>query len=45
MENAGVSKNVVADIVGHEETTMNYGIYSDGLSLAVKHDALAKLTG
>jgi hypothetical protein len=28
MENAGVSKNVVADIVGHEDTTMTYGLFS-----------------
>ena len=34
-------ENVVADIVGHEKTTMNYGLYSGGLSLAVKQEALA----
>ena len=44
LENAGVSENVVADIVGHEKTTMTYGLYSGGLSLAVKHEALNKLT-
>ncbi len=43
LENAGVSENVVADIVGHEKTTMTYGLYSGGLSLAVKQEALAKL--
>ena len=42
-ENAGVSENVVADIVGHEKTTMTYGLYSGGLSLAVKREALEKL--
>ena len=40
---AGVSENVVANIVGHEKTTMTYGLYSGGLSLAVKRDALDKL--
>ena len=44
LENAGVAENVVADIVGHEKLTMTYGLYSGGLSLAVKRDALAKLT-
>ena len=43
LENAGVPENVVADIVGHEKTTMTYGLYPGGLSLAVKHEALNKL--
>jgi len=43
LENAGVAENVVADIVGHEKTTMTYGLYSGGVSLAVKRDALDKL--
>jgi integrase len=43
LENAGVPENVVADIVGHEKTTMTYGLYSGGLSLVVKHEALNKL--
>ena len=43
LENAGVQENVVADIVGHEKTTMTYGLYSGGLSLSVKHEALDKL--
>jgi integrase len=43
LENAGVPENVVADIIGHEKTTMTYGLYSGGLSLAVKRAALAKL--
>ena len=43
LENTGVPENVVADIVGHEKTTMTYGLYSGGLSLAVKRDALDKL--
>jgi integrase len=43
LENAGAPENVVADIVGHEKTTMTYGLYSGGLSLAVKAEALDKL--
>ncbi|MEE9301100.1 MAG: tyrosine-type recombinase/integrase [Alphaproteobacteria bacterium] len=43
LENAGVPENVVADIVGHEKTTMTYGLYSGGVSLAVKRQALDKL--
>jgi integrase len=43
LENAGVPENVVADIVGHEKTTMTFGLYSGGLSLAVKRDALGRL--
>ncbi len=43
LENAGVPENVVADIVGHEKTTMTYGLYSGGLSLAVKREALDEL--
>ena len=43
LENAGVPENVVADIVGHEKTTMTYGLYSGGVSLAVKRKALDKL--
>ena len=43
LENAGEPENVVADIVGHEKTTMTYGLYSGGLSLAVKREALDKL--
>lgn len=43
LENAGVAENVVADIVGHEKTTMTYGLYSGGVSLTVKRDALEKL--
>jgi integrase len=43
LENAGVQENIVADIVGHEKTTMTYGLYSGGLSIAMKQEALDKL--
>ena len=41
--NSGMPEGTVQDIVGHEKTTMTYGLYSGGLSLAVKREALAKL--
>ena len=43
LENAGVSENVVADIVGHEKPRITYGLYSGGATLEVKRAALAKL--
>lgn len=43
LENAGVPENVVADLVGHEKKTITFGLYSGGVSLAVKREALAKL--
>lgn len=43
LENAGVSENVVADIVGHDKPTITYGLYSGGVSLAVKREALEQL--
>jgi integrase len=43
LENAGVSENVVADIVGHAKPRITYGLYSGGATLEVKRAALAKL--
>jgi integrase len=43
LENAGVSENTAADIVGHEKPRITYGLYSAGASLEVKREALAKL--
>ena len=43
LENALVPENVSADILGHEKTTMTYGVYSGGASLEVKRKELAKL--
>ncbi|MBN9087036.1 MAG: tyrosine-type recombinase/integrase [Reyranella sp.] len=43
LENAGVSENLAADIVGHEKPRITYGLYSGGATLAVKRAALAKL--
>lgn len=43
LENAGVSENVTADIVGHEKPRITYGLYSGGATLEVKAAALALL--
>lgn len=43
LENAGVPENVVADIVGHEKTTMTYGLYSGGTTIATKRKAFEHL--
>lgn len=42
LEDAGVSENLAADIVGHEKPRITYGLYSGGASLATKAAALAK---
>lgn len=41
LEDAGVSENLAADIVGHEKPRITYGLYSDGASLKTKAEALA----
>jgi integrase len=43
LENAGVSENLAADIVGHEKPRITYGLYSGGASLATKAEALEKV--
>lgn len=43
LENAGVSENLAADIVGHEKPRITYGLYSGGASLEVKREALEKI--
>ena len=43
-ENAGVPENVSADILGQEKPRITYGLYSGGSSLAVKRDAIEKLS-
>jgi integrase len=43
LENAGVPENVVASIIGHDVPTLTFGLYSGGVSLAVKREALTKL--
>ncbi len=43
LENAGVSENLAADIVGHEKPRITYGLYSGGASLEVKRAAIEKI--
>lgn len=43
LENAGVSENLAADIVGHEKPRITYGLYSGGATLAVKKGALERI--
>ncbi len=40
LENAGISENLAADIVGHEKPRITYGLYSGGATLPVKKGAL-----
>jgi hypothetical protein len=40
-----VPESVVASIIGHDVPTMTFGLYSGGVSLAVKREALAKAVG
>lgn len=43
LEDAGVSENLTADIVGHEKPRVTYGLYSGGHSLASKAEAIRLL--
>jgi integrase len=43
LENAGVSENIAADIVGHDKPRITYGLYSGGANLETKRKALEKL--
>lgn len=44
LENAGVSENLAADIVGHEKPRITYGLYSGGHDLKTMKTALEKLS-
>ena len=44
LENAGVSENLTADIVGHEKPRITYGLYSGGTNIEVKKDAIEKVS-
>jgi integrase len=44
LENAGVTENITADIVGHEKPRMTYGLYSGGTNLEVKRNAINKVS-
>jgi integrase len=43
LEDAGVSENLAADIVGHEKPRITYGLYSGGASLATKAEAIERV--
>jgi len=43
LENAGVSENVAADILGHEKPRITYGLYNGGASLETKREAIERL--
>jgi integrase len=43
LENAGVAEGVAADILGHEKTTITYGLYSGGTSMENKAKAIENL--
>lgn len=44
LENAGISENLAADIVGHEKPRITYGLYSEGHTLAAMREALERVT-
>lgn len=43
LEQAGVSENTTADIIGHDKPRITYGLYSAGTSLQQKAEALSKV--
>ena len=43
LENAGISENLAADIVGHEKPRITYGLYSGGASTDVKIKAIQEI--
>ena len=43
-EDAGVAETVAARILGHEFATMTYGLYSQGLALSAKQEAMDQIS-
>ena len=43
LEQAGVSEDVSADIMGHKRTTITYGLYSGGTSINQRFEATNRL--
>lgn len=43
LEDAGVSENLTADIMGHEKPRITYGLYSGGHSLTSMKEAIEKI--
>ncbi len=44
LENAGVSENVTADIVGHEKPRITYGLYSGGTAPSLMRESIEKIS-
>jgi integrase len=44
LEEAGVSENIAARLIGHEMKTMTYGLYSGGADFSAKKLAIDKVT-
>lgn len=42
--NAGIQQNLINDIIGHEQTTMAFGVYDGDLSLAKRLEAIKALS-
>ena len=40
---AGISSDVIPDVVGHEHTSFSLSVYSGGASMEQKREAIAKL--
>ncbi|MCY1222765.1 Phage integrase family protein [compost metagenome] len=45
LERAEIAENIAADILGHKKTTMSYGLYSGGTSIAARLEAISKIEG
>jgi integrase len=43
LENAGVTENITADIVGHEKPRITYGLYSGGTALNLMRESIEKI--
>ncbi len=44
LENAGISENVTADIVGHEKPRITYGLYSGGTTIDVMRESIEQIS-
>lgn len=44
LENAGITENLAADIVGHKKPRITYGLYSGGATVELMREALEKVS-
>jgi integrase len=44
LENAGIAEGITADILGHNKSTITYGLYSGGTNMDLKREAIEKIT-